>query len=191
MAENKNGIIIGGFCFENEEEAAQAKKEAEGIRYLREKINMDTPEAVLGIYNKMIQQKLFETAVGYAYLKELQEYLRSIPFIDGEAVLPIPVSHPVLEESIQKKRRMERKAAPEPQMQVKNFDFRKRYQAALGICLVLFLCVVGMFTVSMFSNSPTILNYETKLIDRYEQWERELEEREAALAEREKEIEQD
>ncbi len=181
--------MINGFCFENEEEAAQAKKEADGVRYLREKINTDAPESVLGIYNKMVQQRLFETAVGYTYLGELQEYLKSIPFIDAEAILPIPVQHPVLEESIQKKRRAERKTTPETQIQVQNFDFRKRYQAALYVCLVLFLCIVGMFAVSISSSSPTILNYETKLIDRYEQWERELEEREAALKEREKEIE--
>ncbi len=189
MSEKKNGIMINGFCFENEEEAAQAKKEADGVRYLREKINTDAPESVLGIYNKMVQQRLFETAVGYTYLGELQEYLKSIPFIDAEAILPIPVQHPVLEESIQKKRRAERKTTPETQIQVQNFDFRKRYQAALYVCLVLFLCIVGMFAVSISSSSPTILNYETKLIDRYEQWERELEEREAALKEREKEIE--
>ena len=185
MSEKKNGIMINGFCFENEEEAAQAKKEADGVRYLREKINTDAPESVLGIYNKMVQQRLFETAVGYTYLGELQEYLKSIPFIDAEAILPIPVQHPVLEESIQKKRRAERKTTPETQIQVQNFDFRKRYQAALYVCLVLFLCIVGMFAVSISSSSPTILNYETKLIDRYEQWERELEEREAALKERE------
>ncbi len=189
MSEKKNGIMINGFCFENEEEAAQAKKEADGVRYLREKINTDAPESVLGIYNKMVQQRLFETAVGYTYLGELQEYLKSIPLIDAEAILPIPVQHPVLEESIQKKRRAERKTTPETQIQVQNFDFRKRYQAALYVCLVLFLCIVGMFAVSISSSSPTILNYETKLIDRYEQWERELEEREAALKEREKEIE--
>lgn len=189
MSEKKNGIMINGFCFENEEEAAQAKKEADGVWYLREKINTDAPESVLGIYNKMVQQRLFETAVGYTYLGELQEYLKSIPFIDAEAILPIPVQHPVLEESIQKKRRAERKTTPETQIQVQNFDFRKRYQAALYVCLVLFLCIVGMFAVSISSSSPTILNYETKLIDRYEQWERELEEREAALKEREKEIE--
>ena len=189
MSEKKNGIMINGFCFENEEEAARAKKEADGVRYLREKINTDAPESVLGIYNKMVQQRLFETAVGYTYLGELQEYLKSIPFIDAEAILPIPVQHPVLEESIQKKRRAERKTTPETQIQVQNFDFRKRYQAALYVCLVLFLCIVGMFAVSISSSSPTILNYETKLIDRYEQWERELEEREAALKEREKEIE--
>ena len=189
MSEKKNGIMINGFCFENEEEAAQAKKEADGVRYLRAIINTDAPESVLGIYNKMVQQRLFETAVGYTYLGELQEYLKSIPFIDAEAILPIPVQHPVLEESIQKKRRAERKTTPETQIQVQNFDFRKRYQAALYVCLVLFLCIVGMFAVSISSSSPTILNYETKLIDRYEQWERELEEREAALKEREKEIE--
>lgn len=191
MSEKKNEIVIDGFCFANEEEAEQAQKEAEGIRYLREKINMDAPESVLNIYNKMVRQKLFETAVGYTYLKEQQEYLRSIPFIDRAQILPVPVQHPTLEESIRKKRRVEKKSAPEPQMQVRNFDFRKRYQAAFWTSVVLFLCVIGMFAVNLTSNSPTILNYETKIIDKYERWEQELTEREAALVEREREIGQD
>lgn len=191
MSDKKNGIIIDGFCFANEDEAEQAKKEAEGVRYLREKINMDAPESVLNIYNKMVRQKLFETAVGYAYLKEQQKYLQSIPFIDKAQILPVPVQHPAFEESIRKGRRTEKKPAPEPQIQVKNFDFRKRYQVAFWTSVVLFVCVVGMFAVNLLSDSPTILNYETRIIDRYEQWEHELEEREAALLEREKEIGQD
>lgn len=191
MSDKKNGIIIDGFCFANEDEAEQAKKEAEGVRYLREKINMDAPESVLNIYNKMVRQKLFETAVGYAYLKEQQEYLQSIPFIDKTQILPVPVQHPTLEESIKKRKRTEKKTTPEPQIQVKNFDFRKRYQVTFWTSVLLFVCVVGMFAVNLLSDSPTILNYETRIIDRYEQWEHELEEREAALLEREKEIGQD
>lgn len=34
----KNRIVVEGFSFSNEAEAAQAGKEAEGIKYIREKI---------------------------------------------------------------------------------------------------------------------------------------------------------
>ncbi len=183
----KNRIVVEGFSFSNEAEAAQAGKEADGIKYIREKINMDMPENVLTIYNQLIRQKLFETAVGYAYLKELQDYLVSIPFIKTEEILPIPVQHPVLEEDIRKKPRVKEK----PQVQVRNFDFKKRYQIAFFTSAVLLLCVIGMFIVSSTSNSPNILNYETKLINKYEQWEQELEQREAEVSERENQVGQD
>ena len=67
MAE-KNSAVIAGFVFENEAEAEQAAKEAEGVKYIKSKTDMDNPEMVLQIYNKIIRQKLFETAVGFTYL---------------------------------------------------------------------------------------------------------------------------
>ena len=100
MPENTQRVSVGGFSFENKDEAEQAKKEIEGIRYIKTKTNMSDPEVILQVYNKMIGQKLFETAVGYSYLKDLQEYLTTIPFIKNEDILPIPVTHPRLEESL-------------------------------------------------------------------------------------------
>ena len=60
-------------------------------------------KTVLEIYNKMVKQELFETAVGFTYLKELQEYLIQNPSINNSDILPISVTHPVLEESLRKK----------------------------------------------------------------------------------------
>lgn len=84
--QEKTSMVVEGFLFANEAEAAQARKEAEGVKYVKEKAQMDDPEMVLRIYNKMIQQRLFDTAVGYSYLKDLQEYLQSIPFIRKEGI---------------------------------------------------------------------------------------------------------
>ena len=55
----------------------------------------------------------------------------------------------------------------------------------LILCITLLLCVLGMFYVNSTINSPTILNYEEKLIDKYSSWEQELTEREAAVKEKE------
>jgi hypothetical protein len=216
----KKNFPVDGFSFTNEEEAKQAQKEAEGVKYIREKTDMDTPEMVLQIYNRMIEQELFETAVGYSYLKELQDYLLSIPFVDKGRVMPIPIQHPVLEADIQKKyqedprvqrkekkeqrlkeqqekeqqekeRRMAESLKPASQKKVLYVNYRRRYQVAAFTCIVLALCVVGMFFVTSTTNNATILNYETEIIDKYEAWEEELNEREAALEERESEIGQD
>ena len=45
-----------------------------------------------------------------------------------------------------------------------------------------------MFAITATSGTATVLNYEQKLIDRYEGWEQELNEREAAVKEREEEL---
>lgn len=219
MSENKNSIIVDGFSFVSEAEAAQAQKEVEGIAYIRDKVEMDNPQMVLQIYNGMVQQGLFETAVGYTYLKELQGYLITIPYINQEEILPVPVVHPAFlaeaerktalketpakkkESSVKKretpgrKRQLGKKRPNKNNVSSKRKETRKaapagwelRARIMTVISIVLAVCVVGMFVIQMTSGSTNILNYENKIIDKYEQWEQELEEREAALTQRERE----
>jgi hypothetical protein len=46
--------------------------------------------------------------------------------------------------------------------------------------------IVGMFFIAMSSSSPTVLNYENALIDKYSAWEQDLNEREQAVKEKER-----
>lgn len=194
--ENRQGILVGGFSFDNPTEAQQAKREAEGVLYIHQKVDMGEPEMVLQIYNKMVQQRLFETAVGYSYLKELQEYLKNTRMIYGEDILPIPVQHPALESDLQAAERMEK--LPKEETRAKTRPPRKRepalavYKRRFHICAVvsavLAVCVAAMFAITVTSSSTTILNYETELINKYEAWEQELSEREEAILEKEEEL---
>ncbi len=189
MADKKN-TVINGFVFDSEAEAAQAEKEAEGVRYIREKMDMNQPEQVLQIYNKMVQQNLFETAVGFVYLNELREYLRTNPAVRNEDIAPVTVKHPALEADLRKKIRTpavkNTKKKKETKTTVKDVGYRTKYRVTLFFTVVLAVSVVGMFAVASTIGSPTILNYENKLIDKYAAWEQELEEREAELNERER-----
>ena len=100
MPKNETVYVVEGFAFTSEVEAEQAKKECEGVKYIREKANMANPDVMLQIYNKMIREKMFVTAVGYSYLCDLQEYLRANPHIKDEDILPIEIVHPLLQEAI-------------------------------------------------------------------------------------------
>lgn len=190
MSENKKGYsaIIEGFVFTNQTEAEQAGKEAEGVRYIRQRTNMDDPNMVLSIYNKMIRQNLFETAVGFSYLKDLQDYLRSIPFICQEDILPIPVQHPALVAAIREVRRTAGKKQRGQAAGAVNIDYKQRCRLATFFAGILAVCVVAMFVITATANSTTILNYETRLIDKYASWEQELTERETAVKEMERSL---
>lgn len=191
MSDNKEKIIVNGFVFQNEEEAKQAQKEIEGVKFIKEKVDMNKPEAVLDVYNKMIRQKLFETVIGFSYLKELQDYLYSIPFVDNAQILPIPVEHPILEEQFRKKRpgsKTKQQQEVKAKEQFVNVDYKNRYRIMKWMSIVLAICVIAMFAISATANHPTILNYEQELINRYAQWEDELSEREAVILEREAEL---
>lgn len=191
MPKKDQVYVVEGFAFTSESEAEQAKKEQDGIKYIKEKTNMSNPEIVLQIYNKMVREKMFVTSVGYAYLYDLQEYLRTNPQINDDDILPIEVIHPSLQESLKEEKQkhqaklqeIKKKAAKkaEPASAVE-----KKYQLSLLVNLILAISVVCMFIISATSNHPTILNYEEELINRYSAWEQELTEREAALREAEK-----
>ena len=176
-----NRVTVNGFSFASEAEGRQAAKEAEGVRYIAEKTDMSNPERVLHIYNKIVEEELFETVVGYSYLKELQEYLRATPYIGKDEILPIPIEHPEPEEDIQKPKGEAAREKRGSKVAVRNVDYRTRYRVMRMLCIVLAVCVAAMFAITATTNSPTILNYEQQLIDRYEAWEQDLSEREAAL----------
>ncbi|CDF41499.1 putative uncharacterized protein [Roseburia sp. CAG:182] len=100
-------------------------------------------------------------------MRELQQYLRKIPYIAEKDILPIPVKSG--------------NADTKPKEQKEKTDFKKRYQTLTVICALLVIMVVSMFAITLTSDSPTILDYEKKIVNRYEAWEQELDAREQEL----------
>ena len=99
----------GGFVFRTKKEAELAQREIEGTKYLRQKLDMENPNAVFSIYQNLIEQDLFETPVGYCFLKELRDYLLMIPAISNEEVLAIPIRYPQTEEEEKKQKKEQKK----------------------------------------------------------------------------------
>ena len=58
---------------------------------MKARVDLQYPDRVLQIYRRMIEQEMFQTEVGYAYLRELQDYLYTMPQIPNDEILPIPV----------------------------------------------------------------------------------------------------
>lgn len=191
MAKKENiTTIVNGFVFEDPEEAKKAQKEAEGVRYIKSKTDMENPEMVLQIYKDMIRQKVFETEVGIAYLAELQDYLKKVPYINDEDILPVPTVTRETDALVRKKaKKAEKKNADIRRNQApvtgKGVDYKKKFQISLVINVVLAVCIVCMFLINLTTNQTTILNYESKIIDKYESWEQELNERETKLRQQE------
>lgn len=187
MSKKDNDLYdVGGFSFSSEQEAETAKKELEGIKYVKGKLDMDQPERVLQLYNKMTDEKLFVTAVGIAYLADLREYLESIPMINKEDIHSIYVPHPGVEEVLkeQKQKVQEVKtAAKKAAASGKQGVLEKKLKVSTTLNIILVICVILMFIITGTSNHPTILNYETVLINRYSAWEQDLKEREAVIRE--------
>ncbi len=91
------------------------------------------------------------------------------------------------EEYIQKERDAKRRAEEkESQARQLELTYRKRFHVATFFAAVFFAIIVGMFGITyMNGNSVTIYNYEQKIVEKYETWEKDLNEREDKLKERE------
>ena len=193
----------GGFVFRTKKEAELAQREIEGTKYLRQKLDMENPNAVFSIYQNLIEQDLFETPVGYCFLKELRDYLLMIPAISNEEVLAIPIRYPQteVEEKKQKKeqkkeeqrkerQREKEKAKNKKEQKKEGKNYKGRCQFFMVTSLILLISVVSMLLLAATSDNVNILNYENKLIDKYSSWEQELEEREQAVKEQEQALEE-
>lgn len=182
----KRGRIVEGFCFSDEKIASQAKRESDGVRYIRENTNMENPEVVLKLYRKLMEEKIFETPVGIGFLKELRDYLLKASDIKEEELEAIPIELSSKEDEVRNIKR--EKTAFKGRMERKLEEERKKRRVSRILNLFLIIVVIGMIMVTLTSDNPNIINYENKLVDKYAQWQQELEEREQTVSEKEKEL---
>ena len=59
--------------------------------------------------------------------------------------------------------------------------YKQLFYNSMLVNVALLIVIVAMFLLVHFSDIPTIINYENKLIDRYEDWEQQLKEREERI----------
>ena len=178
----------GGFVFRTKKEAELAQREIEGTKYLRQKLDMENPNAVFSIYQTLIEQDLFETPVGYCFLKELRDYLLMIPAISNEEKKQ--KKEQKKEEQRKERQREKEKAKNKKEQKKEGKNYKGRCQFFMVTSLILLISVVSMMLLAATSDNVNILNYENKLIDKYSSWEQELEEREQAVKEQEQALEE-
>lgn len=191
--------IVDGFVFHSERDAKRARRELDGVRYVRENGNLDDPQKLLQVYNRLIEQGLFETPIGIRFLKELQDKLRKTAFVSEDMITPIDTGNMLIEpqetkpENKEKKKGRFRRAKKEKVGSDKKDDpdetgntasdpaLKTRFTVSLIINIALVILVGAMIVIATTTKSPTVLNYENELIDRYEEWDKELQDREEAI----------
>lgn len=187
---------VEGYAFETKEQERIAKHELEVIDYIRSNTGMDDPDVVLALYNKLVLKEIFVTPVGYDFLHKLQEYLYATPYIKRDDILPIPVFAPQgasssgekksrAEVQQRRKKQQEKAEVVNKNRREENRNYKRMFHVSTFFAVVFALCVVGMFVITWMSkDSLTIFNYENQIVDKYESWEKQLDEREQQLNER-------
>lgn len=184
---DKSELIVGGYYFGSFEDAKAAEKEIKNAGYLNERIATMGPAQMKAVYDKMLDEKVFQTPVGWEFLKYLKNRLKDAG-VSEEDIRPIPLYcnfNAQKQDKLDKEKNnhIARERVIPSRKQAKTFKDMFRVSLVINIALV--LLVVLMFFITIKSNNPNILNYKEVITNEYAAWEQELTERENALREKE------
>lgn len=181
---DKNDFWVEGYHFGSLEDAEQARLEKKEADYFEARLVGRNPGNMLSVYNKILDEKVFVTPVGWDYVKHLQEELRVLG-VSEELIRPIPMyvtfSHKkvsTMENLVRERIKPSKKISPD----------RKNLRISLIVNIFLVVLVIGMFIITLQSDNPNIINYKRNITNQYASWEQELTEREKLLRQKENEL---
>ncbi|MCR5799752.1 MAG: hypothetical protein K6G69_06725 [Lachnospiraceae bacterium] len=172
---------VNGYLFGSADDVELANQELNAVRYIEKKIENKNGNTVLAIYRAALDKKMFRTPVGYSYMHELQKRMLSMG-VRPEELSPVPLyqvfNNKLEDEKVPRVIRVKKKTEP-----------LKRKNAMLTLVnVILVILIIIMFAISMSGNRPTVLNYRRTLENEYSSWKQELDEREAVIREKEREL---
>lgn len=182
MASEKNKIIVAGYEFNNANDAALAREEVKKVEYIRTHLDTSKPDKVLKVLKKAIEERIFKTPIGMDFIREIQMFLINQCGYAEEEVPCIPVTPQYNRALRSEAGETSGKSSAEKKEKVPTLLI----SVILNILLV--IAVAAMFIITLKSDNPNILNYETAINNKYAYWAEQLDEQEKNLREKEKEI---
>lgn len=183
MAEN-NEFRVEGYHFGTLEDAKQARLEKKEAEYFEARLGGGAAGNMLSVYNKILDEKVFATPVGWEYVKQLQQRLRTLG-VSEELIRPIPMyvtfvheKQSVMDNLVRERVKPSRKLSKD----------KKNLRKSVFVNVVLGILVLAMFIITMKGSNPNILNYKKNITNQYASWEQELTGREKQLRQKENEL---
>lgn len=181
---DKDNLLVDGYRFGSYQDAGLAEEEQKKIEYFRRRITGRTPQNLLAVYDKILDEKIFQTPLGWEYLKEVQQQLHTSG-VPEDMIRPIPMYVTFSHMTGDELDRSEVRQRIRPFRKKKKTD---KFKISLIVNVFLAILVVAMFIITLNSDNPNILNYKKVIVDQYASWEQELSEREQAVKEKEREL---
>lgn len=176
----EENFTVAGYTFTTKEAAEDARNEMNAIRYVSSKTDRKDPKQIYILYNTMLDKELFKTPVGLDYLKDLQQYLYNNKDIPNDKIRPIPINSE-LQSMLTDKREMTKTRSRLVGLTKERDKYKDRFIRMVIINIALVIVVIAMAVIMATSQTPTIINYENKIQDKYAGWEEELQSREAQV----------
>lgn len=185
--ESAKGYTVSGYHFKTKETATEAKNELNAIKYVSAKTDTKDPRQVYLLYNKLLDRELFKTLVGINYLRELQQFLYLSDEVPNDKIRPIPI-HYELQEILDTRREVTNHKSVIMRVERERDRYKNFFVKSVIVNVALIVVIIAIAILFLTSSNPTILNYETKLQDRYAGWQEQIESQEASLKAWEKEL---
>ena len=180
MDNNEGELVVGGFRYGTVADAETARMEEKKIVTLESHLDYHNPQSVLLVYNKAIENKVFLTPLGMAYLHRMQVQLAKCG-VPKEKIRPIPL-YGTFSNKTENNSSIRKSIAARG---VK-IEYKGRFIASICINILFAAALAAMVYLSFRSEVPTIVNYRRTVVDEYSEWEQELSEREKAVREAER-----
>ena len=185
MAKIQSPIIVNGYAFFNEQDALLAESERKKVEYLHAHMELKDPDKIMAVYKKALDDRMFRTPIGVDFLREVQTFLiEQCDFPEGEVpAIPLYVEYD--------KELKEREVINHRKISVKKDGKDNKVPfifVSVVLNIALLAAVIAMFIITLNSDQPNILNYETAITNKYSYWDQELTEKEQELRAREAEI---
>lgn len=182
MDKKEEELVVGGYQFATVADAETARMEEKRIDNLERHLDYRRPQEVLLVYNKAIDTKSFLTPIGLVYLQSMQEKMEKWG-VPSDKIRPVPLYATFSNKTANSQSIRRSIAARKPAT-----EYKARFITSVLINLFLVFILIAMFVISGRSDLPNIVNYRTKIVDEYSRWEQELTERENAVREAERSI---
>lgn len=149
--EAPNSIFVNGYRFGTEEDAELARMEQKKVTYFSEKLAGRNAESVLAVYDKILDEKVFSTPIGWEYLRELQQELEQLG-VSSDVIRPVPMYVTFAHKEEEKENRVVKQRIRPSQRN--NMKLQAQIRISIGVNVLLAILVIAMFAIAFNGDNP-------------------------------------
>lgn len=179
----EDDLVVGGYRFATIADAETARMEIKKVEGLEQKLDYRKPQNVLLVYNRALDNRVFQTPIGLSYLQKMQRDMQKWG-VPADKIRPVPLYGTFSNKTERNRSIRESVARRHP-------EYQGRFVTSLLINVVLIFLVVAMIAIAWDSDRPNIINYRQAVLNEYSEWEQELTEREQKLREEKRRMDEE
>jgi hypothetical protein len=173
---------VAGYIFTDAHSYKEAKREEETVEYIKANTDLNDLNKALKLYHKLVERKTLNTVIGYSFLYDLRNIILKAGIVAKEKLPDIRIEkqdkEPRVYDNVFEKEKEQRHVALME-------DYMTKLRNSRIINIFLAVIILAMVVIAIFSDRSMYSIYENQVIDKYESWQTDLENREKALEERE------